>query len=178
MPGLDGNGCDAPSSEAAKDMLVMADLADIEAGVSDCLQDLNEAAGLCEHDLLVIGASSSEVVGRRIGSATSLDIGRAIVRAAIRFAESTGCSLAFQCCEHLNRALVVTRETAVTHRLQKVTAIPVPGAGGAVAAVAFATINDACLVSSVSANAGIDIGDTLIGMHCNLWRCRCGVDTR
>ncbi|WP_304458392.1 TIGR01440 family protein [Alicyclobacillus sendaiensis] len=129
------------------------------------LAHLAREADLGPGKLLVVGASTSEVAGARIGSATSVAIGQAIAEVVLAFAREAGCDVAFQCCEHLNRALVVEKAVARSRGLQEVTAIPVPGAGGAVAAAAYLAMADACLVSAVVADAGIDIGDTLIGMH-------------
>lgn len=129
------------------------------------LAHLAQEADLGPGKLLVIGASTSEVAGERIGTATSVAVGRAIAEVALAFARAQGCDVAFQCCEHLNRALVVERRVALARGLEEVTAIPVPGAGGAAAAAAYWAMAEPCLVSSVSADAGIDIGDTLIGMH-------------
>jgi uncharacterized protein (TIGR01440 family) len=129
------------------------------------LEDLQAAAQLRQGSLLVVGASTSEVMGERIGTSTSMDVGRAIVDVVLTFARHVGCDVAFQCCEHLNRSLVVDRAVATRSHLTEVTAIPVPGAGGAVAAAAYAALPDPALVAHVAADAGIDIGDTLIGMH-------------
>ncbi|GMA57539.1 uncharacterized protein (TIGR01440 family) [Alicyclobacillus sacchari] len=129
------------------------------------LADLYQAAHIGRDTLLVVGASTSEVVGQRIGTATSMAVGHAIVDAVLAFAADAGCQVAFQCCEHLNRALVVSQAYAKRRGWREVSALPVPGAGGAVAAAAFWAIADACLVDAVEADAGIDIGDTLIGMH-------------
>lgn len=142
-----------------------ASLPDIQPILAECLSDLQAAAGLQSGDLLVVGASSSEVIGRRIGTATSLAVGRQIVSAVLAFAREVGCDVAFQCCEHLNRALVVDRSVAQRRGYRQVSAIPVPGAGGAVAAVAYTQFRAPCLVETVVAEAGIDIGDTFIGMH-------------
>lgn len=157
------DGCDTPT-QAAGDA-VEPDLAAIQSLVFDCLSDLQAAANLSASDVLVVGASSSEVIGQRIGTATSLAVGQAIVEGVMQFCRSVGCDVVFQCCEHLNRALVTTRALAKQRGWREVTAIPVPGAGGAVAASAYQTLADPCLVEQVEADAGIDIGDTLIGMH-------------
>lgn len=130
-----------------------------------CLKDLQTAANLGADSVLVLGASSSEVMGQRIGTATSLAIGRILVAETLAFAEQIGCQVAFQCCEHLNRALVVTRPLMRQRGWREVSAVPVPGAGGALAAQAYQLLEQACLVETVEADAGIDIGDTLIGMH-------------
>ncbi|GLG02006.1 UPF0340 protein [Alicyclobacillus hesperidum subsp. aegles] len=129
------------------------------------LADLYRAARIGRDTLLVIGASTSEVVGERIGTATSMAVGQAIVDVIQAFAAEAGCEVAFQCCEHLNRSLVVSERYAKRRGWREVSAIPVPGAGGAVAAAAYWAIADACLVDAVEADVGVDIGDTLIGMH-------------
>lgn len=137
----------------------------IEEAVHRALLELSDIAGLRPGSLLVIGSSTSEIAGNRIGTAGSVEIGRAVVRGALRAREARQFLLAFQCCEHLNRALVVERETLLTLRLEEVAAVPVPGAGGATAASAYRAFSDPVLAEAVSADAGIDIGDTLIGMH-------------
>lgn len=73
--------------------------------------------------------------------------------------------MAFQCCEHLNRALVVEKELAIRERLEEVSVVPVPQAGGAMAAFAYRHLQDPTVVEFIKADAGIDIGDTFIGMH-------------
>lgn len=133
--------------------------------LATCLSDLQQIAQLRPGHLLVVGASTSEIAGKRIGTATSVDIGKVVVDTVLAFAGEVGCDVAFQCCEHLNRSLVVSRHLAEAHGWQEVAAVPVPGAGGAVAAHAYFEIPDACLVESVRGDAGIDIGDTLVGMH-------------
>jgi uncharacterized protein (TIGR01440 family) len=141
------------------------DVAAVRAEITECLQDLQSVARLGAGKVLVVGASTSEIIGKKIGTSTSLQVGAEVVRAVLDFAEDVGCDVAFQCCEHLNRALVVSREVALRQGLKLVTAIPVPGAGGAVPAHAWFVLPDPCLVESIEADAGIDIGDTLIGMH-------------
>jgi uncharacterized protein (TIGR01440 family) len=153
------NGTTLPSSAD------LPNLKTIQAELIRCLTDLQGAAQLTSGDLLVIGASSSEVTGQPIGTHTSLDVGRALVDAVLAFQQATGCEVAFQCCEHLNRALVVSSDLARQRGWQVVNAIPVPGAGGALAAQAYVTLPKAVLVEAVTADAGVDIGDTLIGMH-------------
>lgn len=141
------------------------DLLAVRSQLQDCLADLQAAAQLSPGKVLVVGASSSEIVGRNIGTQTSIEVGKAFVAEVLAFQQVTGCDVAFQCCEHLNRALVVTRQAAARYQWSVVSAIPVPGAGGAVAAHAFFTMQDACLVERITADAGIDVGDTFIGMH-------------
>ena len=152
-------GRDAPDVDA------QVDLEKVAAALRESLADLQEQAHLGPGGLLVVGASTSEVVGKPIGTATSLAVGEVIAREVIQFSRNVGCDIAFQCCEHLNRALVVTKSIVAKRGLLEVMARPVPGAGGAMAASAYLQLQDACLVESISADAGMDIGDTLIGMH-------------
>lgn len=129
------------------------------------LQDLQEQAALKKGQLLVVGCSTSEVIGEKIGTAGTEGVAETIFAALSEFRVRTGVELAFQCCEHLNRALVVEQETAERRGLEQVTVIPVRHAGGAMASYAFHHLNEAVMVEHVRADAGIDIGDTLIGMH-------------
>ncbi|KUO95273.1 TIGR01440 family protein [Ferroacidibacillus organovorans] len=129
------------------------------------LRELSEHADLAPGKLLVIGASSSEVGGHTIGTAGSDEIAAQLVDAFLQVQSELGFDLAVQCCEHLNRALVVERKTLVAERLEEVSAVPVRHAGGAVAAEMYRRLHDAVLVEAVRAHAGMDIGDTFIGMH-------------
>lgn len=133
--------------------------------LSQALTDLNEQANLSEENILVIGTSTSEVIGKHIGSAGSEQVAREIFRALQSFQEKTNVQLAFQCCEHLNRALVVEQKTQKKFLLEEVSAIPVPKAGGSMAAYAYSSLKQPTVVEFIKADAGIDIGDTLIGMH-------------
>ena len=115
--------------------------------------------------LLVVGCSSSEALGGAIGHASSPEAGSAMARAALDAARAHGCALAGQCCEHLNRALVVERSLAEREGYTQVWAVPKPKAGGSFAAGLWALLDEPVLVEAVRADAGLDIGDTLIGMH-------------
>ncbi|WP_078556155.1 TIGR01440 family protein [Bacillus alkalicellulosilyticus] len=137
----------------------------IQADVQSILDDLLIAKSLTEHDIFVIGTSTSEVIGERIGTSGSETVSEALFQAFITFRKKTNVHLAFQCCEHLNRALVVERETANMFQLEEVTVIPVKKAGGAMAAHAYSQLKEPVVVEFIKADAGIDIGDTLIGMH-------------
>lgn len=139
--------------------------ADVASLVEEALRELVQVSGVGAGDLVVIGASSSEVVGQRIGTAGSADVATAIVTSVLRVRADVGFYPAFQCCEHLNRALVVERTVLREQRLTEVSAVPVLRAGGAVASAAYRTLVDPVLVEHITAHAGIDIGDTLIGMH-------------
>lgn len=129
------------------------------------ITELADAGGLRPGQLLVIGASTSEVLGRHIGTAGALETASALFEGIEAARRKIGFLPVFQCCEHLNRALVLDRGTAEKYGLDLVHAIPVPTAGGSMAAYAFGKLQDPCLAESVKAHAGIDIGDTFIGMH-------------
>lgn len=140
-------------------------LATIREQVDTALRDLEEAMPLSSGHLLVVGTSTSEVIGERIGTSGTAEVANAIFAAFAAFRERTGADLAFQCCEHLNRALVVDRETAARYGDDIVSAVPIRSAGGAMATYAYHHMADPVLVESVKADAGMDIGDTFIGMH-------------
>ncbi|MDR6225504.1 TIGR01440 family protein [Desmospora profundinema] len=142
-----------------------ASLAELSGQVVRLTEELLRAAPLDERHLFVMGVSTSEVAGKRIGTAGSDEIARAVWEGARQVQKRYRYHLAFQCCEHLNRALVVERKTAEAFALTPVTAVPVPRAGGAMAAYAFRHFQEGVLVESIQADAGLDIGDTLIGMH-------------
>ncbi len=115
--------------------------------------------------LLVVGCSTSEIAGGTIGKASVPNLGEDVAAAAISAAWAKGAYVAFQCCEHLNRALVVERAVAEKYGYEEVCAVPHPKAGGSCASAAYRIFADPVLVESVNADAGIDIGNTLIGMH-------------
>lgn len=115
--------------------------------------------------ILVIGCSTSEIIGARIGSASNMEVAEEVYQAISEAKDVFNIRLSFQCCEHLNRAIVVEREIQLKHGWEEVLAIPKPHAGGALAAYAYTQMRDPCLVSSILADYGMDIGDTLIGMH-------------
>ncbi|RAL23324.1 TIGR01440 family protein [Thermoflavimicrobium daqui] len=129
------------------------------------IHDLIQAMPLNNRHLLVFGVSTSEVAGQRIGSAGSDEIAQALFHGIKQAQTKFGFQIAFQCCEHLNRAVVVERKTAEYFGYTEVAAIPVPHAGGAMASYAYKHLEQSVLVEEVHADAGIDIGDTLIGMH-------------
>ncbi|MDQ0418385.1 uncharacterized protein (TIGR01440 family) [Croceifilum oryzae] len=129
------------------------------------VQSFIQAAGLRKKHLLVIGVSTSEVIGKQIGTGGSEQVAAEIFSAVRDLQKEHAFQLAFQCCEHLNRALVMERSTQERTHYPEVSVIPVPNAGGAMASYAFHHLQDPVLVETVQADAAIDIGDTLIGMH-------------
>ena len=124
-----------------------------------------ETAKLKENDLLVIGCSTSEVKGNRIGSASKPEIAEEVFLGIWEAAKSKGISIAAQCCEHLNRALILEKEAAEKRGYEQVNVVPQPKAGGSFATMAFKYLEHPVAVEHIKADAGIDIGDTLIGMH-------------
>jgi uncharacterized protein (TIGR01440 family) len=137
----------------------------IRQETSSVLEDLQASFPLDNNKLFVVGVSTSEVLGERIGSNGSDQVAEAIYEVLLEFQQRLGFMLAIQCCEHLNRALVVTRETAAKLQLTEVAAVPVRHAGGAMASFVYRQLSESVLVESIQADAGIDIGSTLIGMH-------------
>ncbi|WP_409272494.1 TIGR01440 family protein [Neobacillus sp. SCS-31] len=136
-----------------------------EQEFSEILDGFLEKVELKPGSLFIVGCSTSEVAGKHIGTAGTVEVAEMLYRQLDKFRERTGAELAFQCCEHLNRAVVISRNAAERRGLEEVSVIPARTAGGAMATYAFGKIDDAVVVESVKADAGIDIGDTLIGMH-------------
>lgn len=115
--------------------------------------------------ILLIGCSTSEVSGERIGSGGSASAAEEMADVFFEYAKKYDFKLCFQCCEHLNRSLVVERSLLEDKRLTEVNAIPVKRAGGAMAEEAYKRFQEPCLVESIEADLGLDIGYTLIGMN-------------
>lgn len=116
-------------------------------------------------DLFVVGCSTSEVAGERIGTSGSEQIAKTIYKVLEDFQSQTNIHLAFQGCEHINRSLVIEREVMHAFQLDEVTVIPASSAGGSMATHAYEQMKDPVVVEFIEADAGIDIGDTMIGMH-------------
>ncbi|GAA0320041.1 TIGR01440 family protein [Bacillus carboniphilus] len=129
------------------------------------LQEFESQVSLNQKKILVIGCSTSEIAGERIGTAGTDQVAEMIFQELKELQGRTGVHLSFQCCEHLNRALVVEEATAEKYGLEPVTVIPVRKAGGAMATFAYKHFQKPVVVESLQAHAGIDIGDTFIGMH-------------
>ena len=116
-------------------------------------------------EILVVGCSSSEIVGEAIGKGSDFNAVSAVYEGIAPILAEKGIFLAAQCCEHLNRALVVERECAEKYGLETVCVVPKAKAGGSFATAAYENFKDPVVVETIKAHAGIDIGDTLIGMH-------------
>ena len=138
---------------------------EITAQAKQAVTELLDAAKLTPGKLLVIGCSSSEMVGARIGKGSSLEAAQAAFAGIYPVLQARSIALAVQCCEHLNRALVVERDVAEAHGFEIVNAVPQVHAGGSFAVTAWANFRDPVLVETIVADAGLDIGGTLIGMH-------------
>lgn len=143
----------------------MVNFEQIRLETKKAIEGLLEVAKLEAGQVLVVGCSTSEVAGERIGSAGSLEIAEAIMSQIMPPLQEKGIYLAIQCCEHLNRALVVEKEAARKYGWEEVTVIPHQKAGGSLATLAYEKLENAVLVEEIKAHAGLDIGDTFIGMH-------------
>lgn len=138
---------------------------DIKNQTEAAVTELLDIAKLKKGDIFVTGCSSSEVIGHKIGSFSSTEVADAIFGALYPILEKHGIFLAAQCCEHLNRALIIERECAEKYGLEIVNVVPQPKAGGSFATAAYKNFKDPVAVEHIRAHAGIDIGETLIGMH-------------
>ena len=125
--------------------------------------ELLEQAKLKPGALLVIGCSSSEMVGQRIGKGSSMEAAQAAFKGIYPILQENGIQLAVQCCEHLNRAIITERSAVPC--AEPVNVVPQPKAGGSLATKAYAGFADPVAVEDIKADAGLDIGLTLIGMH-------------
>ncbi len=137
----------------------------IKDQLSLAFDELYEQSQANSGDILVVGCSTSEVSGVKIGSGGSLETATEIFEVLKDKADKNDLFLACQCCEHLNRALVVEKSLALQKNLTIVNAIPHEHAGGSFATAAYKTFKEPVLVESIKAQLGIDIGLTLIGMH-------------
>lgn len=138
---------------------------DIYNQAKNAASELIEKAGLKSGDLVVIGCSTSEVLGERIGTAGNLETADEILKGITDVFYPAGVKIAAQCCEHLNRALVIENEEAVKYNYEQVCAVPHEHAGGSFATAAYRFFKSPVLVEEIKADAGLDIGRTMIGMH-------------
>lgn len=141
------------------------DFEQITAQARTAVTELLDAAGLRPGELFVVGCSSSEVLGGRIGKASSEEAARAVFGGIYPVLRERGVYLAAQCCEHLNRALIIERACAEQYGYEPVCVVPRPHAGGSFAVQAWRAFGRPTVVEHVRAHAGLDIGGTLIGMH-------------
>ncbi len=128
-------------------------------------RELLDAAALKAGDILVVGCSTSEVAGHSIGKASIPAVAEALLAGLLPIVRERGVYLAAQCCEHLNRALVMERACAEKYNLDEVAVRPAPKAGGSFATAVYQQLEAPVAVENIRAHAGLDIGGTLIGMH-------------
>lgn len=129
------------------------------------VEELLAVAGLQAGDVFVVGCSSSEIVGGHIGKDSSMEAAGAVYEGIAPVLARQGIWLAAQCCEHLNRALIIERDCARQYGYEPVSVHPQPKAGGSFATTAWDNFQDPVAVEHIRAHAGMDIGGTLIGMH-------------
>ncbi len=127
------------------------------------ISELCEKAKLTAGNIVVVGCSTSEVVGAKIGTNSDPDVAGEIFKALHDYTQSKGLYLAIQCCEHLNRAIITERKAVPF--AEPVNVVPQPKAGGSLATKAYAGFEDPVALEDIKADAGLDIGLTLIGMH-------------
>jgi len=127
------------------------------------IAELCEKANLQTGNIVVVGCSTSEVIGCKIGTNSNPDVAVEIFSALHDYTKRKGLYLAIQCCEHLNRAIITERKAAPF--AEPVNVVPQPKAGGSLATKAYAGFDDPVAVEQIKADAGLDIGFTLIGMH-------------
>ncbi|MBE5730344.1 MAG: TIGR01440 family protein [Clostridia bacterium] len=127
------------------------------------MQEFGVKAKLKAGDIVVVGCSTSEIIGSKIGTNSSPDTAKVVFEAIYEYITENKLQLAVQCCEHLNRAIIVERDTVPN--AETVNVIPQPKAGGSMATQAYAHFKNPVAVEEIKADAGLDIGFTLIGMH-------------
>lgn len=141
------------------------DLKKVSSSVEEIISNLLKAFPQSKESILVVGCSSSEIAGGQIGHNSSEEIGKAVFEGASRACKSNHVYLACQCCEHLNRALVIEKNCAEKYNLEPVCVVPWLKGGGSFATAAYYGFKEPVVVEHVKASAGVDIGGTLIGMH-------------
>ena len=141
------------------------DLDNIQKQGYELTKELVEISRIKEEQILVVGCSSSEIVGEKIGSFSSLEVAEALYSGIDKAAKEANIFIAAQCCEHLNRALILEEAAANKYFYEEVNVVPQPKAGGSFATAAYKCMKQPVAVEHIKAHAGMDIGDTLIGMH-------------
>lgn len=140
-------------------------MSEIRLRMEQALRELIRAGHIEPGQIIVFGTSTSEVLGKHIGTSGTEEVAEQLFAAMEAVRKEVPFYPAYQCCEHLNRAIVVEREVMKEYRLDPVSVVPVPRAGGSMASYAFKKLAHACVVETIEAHAGLDIGGTLIGMH-------------
>lgn len=138
---------------------------DLQKQLRAALDEFVEQVSLSKGQLFVVGCSTSEVHGAKIGTAGTIDVAQVFYEELARFAQKHDIYLAFQGCEHINRALTIERQAAERYGLEEVSVVPVRTAGGSMSAYAYTQLTEPVVVEHIQAHAGMDIGQTFIGMH-------------
>ena len=149
----------------SKEIETAGQLEELRQEVRIAAEELLSAANMKPGQILVVGCSSSEIASHKIGSYSSAEIGKAVFEELYAVTKSQGLYLAAQCCEHLNRAIIIEREAAEKYGWEEVCVVPRPHAGGSWATTCWKKFREPVAVEEIRAHAGIDIGGTLIGMH-------------
>ncbi len=129
----------------------------------NAMVEIIDKANLKAGSVVVVGCSTSEILGDKIGTNSAPEVASEVFNGLYTTAKEKGVYIAVQCCEHLNRAIVIEREA--NKNLEEVNVIPQPKAGGSLATQAYQSFNNPIVVEEIKADAGLDIGLTLIGMH-------------
>lgn len=137
----------------------------IKMQAKQAITELIEISKIKSGEILVIGCSSSEIMGGDIGKASSMDAAKAVFDGIYPILKEKGIYLAAQCCEHLNRAIIIEQAAAEKYGLDIVNVVPQPKAGGSFATTAWQNMEHPVALEHIKAHAGLDIGNTLIGMH-------------
>ncbi len=138
-------------------------LSNVTAQLEKIAEELIKKANLTTNDIVVVGCSSSEILGDNMGTNSSPELGEKVFLTLNNVFKEKGIFVAAQCCEHLNRAIIVERDAVPN--LEYVNVVPVPKAGGSFATAAYKHFKNPVAVESIKADAGLDIGGVLIGMH-------------
>lgn len=138
-------------------------MSEIRECCAQAAREICEAAGLKKGQILVVGCSSSEVLGKKIGTCSSEETAKEIYEGLQSVLRPKGIYLAAQCCEHLNRAIII--EHAAVPFASICNVVPQPKAGGSFATAAYQDMEEPVALEEIQADAGLDIGSTLIGMH-------------
>ncbi|MEG0457674.1 MAG: TIGR01440 family protein [Oscillospiraceae bacterium] len=140
-------------------------LNELKAQAEEAINELFKIANPKRGEIFIIGCSTSEITGHTIGTYSSLQVAQALFDGIYPLCEKHGVFLAAQCCEHLNRAIIIEKNCAEKYNLEQVNVVPQPKAGGSFSSVCYASFKNAVAVETIKAHCGIDIGGTLIGMH-------------
>ncbi|MEG0437919.1 MAG: TIGR01440 family protein [Solibacillus sp.] len=143
----------------------MTNLHHLQKDLALVLHEFEQQVKFKKKQLFVIGCSTSEIIGEKIGTSGALDVAQVLYEEFSRFAQKHDLYLVFQGCEHINRALTMEAAAALAYQLEPVSVVPVRTAGGSMSAYAYTQMQEPVVVEAVKAHAGIDIGQTLIGMH-------------